>query len=155
MLGISGILHPQTDSYPQKSTASIHGELITLLTEKGFETANVPTTFWEIDENKLLYVAAGKKGGTKFEFYGYTDDETVDLTYNQMVYSTAPEMENSTRESYETSLPGGGKIFTLAKDGLQYLILYKNDTVIYAYSKSSLVEIEEILRKIGYLENKS
>lgn len=146
MKGMSGI------SQPQQTAISIHADLITLLNEKGYETANIPTTYWEIDENKLLHVAAGIKGESKFEFYGYSDGKTVDLVYNQIVYFTAPELEHSERESHETSLPDGNKMFTIIMDGIYYLVMYRNDTVIYAYAPDSLNEINEILTDIGYLK---
>ena len=149
MMGISSISQSQQS---QQTAISIHADLITLLNEKGYETANIPTTYWEIDENKLLHVAAGVKSDSKFEFYGYSDDETVDLVYNQIVYLTAPELENSERESYETALPDGSRMFTIVMDDVWYLVMYRNDTVIYAYSPNSLNEINEILIGIGYLE---
>jgi len=146
MRGISGI------SQSQQTAISIHSDLITLLNEKGYETANIPTTYWEIDENKLLHVAAGVKGDSKFEFYGYSDDETIDLVYNQIVYLIAPELEHSERESHETALPDGNRMFTILIDGVYYLVMYRNDTVIFAYSPNSLNEINEILTDIGYLK---
>ena len=72
--------------------------------------------------------------------------------YNQIVYLTAPELENVERENYETTLPDGNRIFTIAIDGVYYLVMYRNDTVIYAYSPDSLNEINEILVVIGYLK---
>ncbi len=155
MLGIWGLSTSHSYQQPQKSAITVHADLITLLNEKGYETANIPTTFWEIDENKLLHTAAGVKGKSKFEFYGYSDDKTVDLVYNQIVYLTAPEIENSRRENYETTLSGGNKIFTVVKDGMHYLVMYQNDTVIYACSPNSLNEINEILTDLGYLKSKS
>lgn len=83
----------------------------------------------------------------------YSDDETVDLVYNQIVHLTAPELENVERENYETNLPDGNRIFTISIDGVYYLVMYRNDTVIYAYSPDSLNEIKEILTGIGYLKN--
>ncbi len=155
MLGIAGLTQPQRysqDMPSQKTAISIRADLITLLEEKGYETANIPTTYWELDEDKLLHVAAGVKGENKFEFYGYSDGETVDLVYNQIVYLTAPEMEPSERKKHETVLPGGSKMFTFAKNGMHYLVMYQNDTVIYALSTNSFNEINEILMDIGYLK---
>ena len=154
IMGISGISRSHEYQQSQQSAISIHSDLITLLNEKGYETANIPTTYWKIDENKLLHVAAGVKGNNKFEFYGYSDDKTVDLVYNQIVYLTAPELENSERESHETNLPDGNKMFTIVIDGVYYLVMYRNDSVIYAYSPDSLNEINEILTGIGYLKNR-
>ncbi len=150
MIGISSI--SQSQNY-NRSAISIQADLIAILGDKGYETANISTTYWEIDENKLEHIAAGSKGDSKFEFYGYSDDETVDLVYNRIVYLTAPDLDNSERQSHETSLSDGGKMFTAAIDNVYYLVLYKNDTVIYAYSPDSLSEINEILSKIGYLKN--
>ena len=156
MMQIAGVTQSQQQqSHQSQQTAIVtHGDLITLLNEKGYETANISTTYWKIDENKLLHVAAGVKDDNKFEFYGYSDDKTVDLVYNQIVYLTAPELENSERESHETNLPDGNKMFTIVIDGVYYLVMYRNDSVIYAYSPDSLNEINEILTGIGYLKNR-
>ena len=153
MSGISGLSSSQQYQPSQQSAISIHADLITLLNEKGYETANIPTTYWEIDEHKLLHVAAGVKGNSKFEFYGYSDAETVDLVYNQIVHLTVPELENAELERHETTLPGGNKIFTISIDGINYLVMYRSDTVIYAYSPDSLNEINDILTNIGYLNH--
>ena len=153
MTGISGISQPQQHLPSQQTAILNHSELIALLNEKGYETANIPTTYWEINESKLLNVAAGVKGDSKFEFYEYSDDETVDLVYNQIVYLTAPELENVERENYETTLSDGNRVFTILIDDVYYLVMYRNDTVVYAYSPDSLNEIKEILTGIGYLKN--
>lgn len=150
MMGILGISH----SNQNQSAISIRADLITILNEKGYETANVPTTYWELDENKLEHIAAGVKGNSKFEFYGYSDDETVDFVYNQIIYLTVGDMENTEKENHETTLPNGNKIFAVKIDDVYYLVMYQNDTVIYAYSPDSLNEINEILTEIGYLKSK-
>lgn len=150
MMGILGISH----SDQNQSAISIRADLITILNEKDYETSNIPTTYWELDENKLEHIAAGVKGNSKFEFYGYSDDETVDLVYNQIIYFTVGEMENTEIASHETTLPNGNKMFTAKNDGVYYLVMYQNDTVIYAYSPDSLNEINEILTEIGYLKSR-
>ena len=150
MAGISDL--SQNGASRQQTAIEVHSKLITLLNEKGYETANIPTTYWAIDESKLLHVAAGVKDGSKFEYYGYSDDETVDLVYNQILYMTAPELEESERKSHETALSDGNRMFTIEIDGVNYLVMYKNDTVIYAYSNNSLQETREILESIGYLK---
>lgn len=154
MAGTAGIVHSEQMQKFSQSAISIQAELITVLNEKGYETANVPTTYWEFDENKLEHIAAGVKGDGRFEFYGYSDGETVDLVYNQIVYCTAPDMENAERENHEVLLPDGNRMFTALIDEVYYLVMYRNDTVIYAYSSDSLGEINEILAEIGYLKNR-
>ena len=146
-----------TQSQQQQSQQSrqaaiiIHGDLITLLNGKGYETANIQTTYWDIGEDKLLHVAAGIKGNSKFEFYGYSDDKTVDLVYDQIVYQITMDLDLSEGESYETSFSDGNKMFAIVMEGVYYLVMYKNDTVIYAYAPDSLDEINEILIDIGYM----
>ena len=154
MMGISGISQSRQYQKSQQTAIAIHADLITLLNEKGYETANIPATYWKLDEHKLLHVAAGDKGDSKFEFYGYSDDENVDLVYSKIVYLTAPDITDSERESHETDLPDGSRMFTIVIDGVYYLVMYRNDTVIYAYSPDSLNEINEILAGIGYLKNR-
>lgn len=85
------------------------------------------------------------------ECYRYADDKTVDLVYNQISYETAPDLEPRARESHETALSGGGKMFTIVADGVYYLVLFRGDTLIYACSPDSLTEINEILAETGYL----
>lgn len=148
MLGILGISH----SNQNRNAISIRADLITILNKKDYETSNVPTTYWELDENKLEHIAAGVKGNSKFEFYGYSDGETVDLVYNRIIYFAVGEMANTEIASHETTLPNGNKMFTVKNDGVYYLVMYQNDTVIYAYSPDSLNEINEILTEIGYLK---
>lgn len=150
MMGILGISH----SNQNQSAISTRANLITILNEKGYETSNVSTTYWKLDENKLEHIAAGVKGNSRFEFYGYSDDETVDLVYNRIVYYIAADMKISEKESHETTLPNGNKMFTVKADDVYYLVMYQNDTVIYAYSPVSLNEINEILTEIGYLNNR-
>lgn len=45
-------------------------------------------------------------------------------------------------------------MFTAVIDRIYYLVVYQNDTVIYAYSQDDLSEINEILTEIGYLRNR-
>lgn len=136
------------------SAISIQADLISILTEKGYTTSNIPTTYWKLDEHKLEHTAAGIKGKNKFEFYGYSDDKTVDLVYNRIVHLTAPNLENSEKEKHETTLSDGNKMFTIEIDNIYYFVMYRNDTVIYAYSPDSLNDINEILTEIGYSKNK-
>lgn len=129
-------------------------EAAVVLNERGYETANIPVTYWELDENKLMYVCAGVKGENKFEFYEYSDDETTDLVYNQISYRISPDMEPSEREKHETELPDGNKMFTAVVDGVYHLVMYQGNTVVYAYSPDSLDEINDILIQIGYLKSR-
>ena len=122
-----------------------------ILQEKGYETADVSLTYGRIDRNKLTRAIAGAKGGSRVECYRYADDKTVDLVYNQISYETAPDLEPRARESHETALSGGGKMFTIVADGVYYLVLFRGDTLIYACSPDSLTEINEILAETGYL----
>ena len=87
-----------------------HGDVITVLSEKGFETANIPTTFWSYDENKLANVCAGVKDDTRFEFYEYTDSETTDLVYKSIVIDITQDMEPSERAEHETELLDSSKM---------------------------------------------
>lgn len=154
MLGIAGIFRSNQGQKTYQSAISTQASLITILNEKGYETANISTTYWEFDENKLEHIAAGVKDNGKFEFYGYSDVETVESVYNQIVSNIAPNFEISERKNHETSLTGKGKMFTAVIDGVYYLVTYQNDTVIYAYSQDNLYEINEILTAIGYLRNR-
>lgn len=125
----------------------------TVLTKRNFETANIPTTYWYYDEDKLLNVCAGVKDGIKFEYYEYSNSETTDLVYNSITYSVSTDMEPSEREGCETKLPDGNKIFTALIDGVYQLCIYKDNTVVYAYSESGLDEINSILYELGYLQS--
>lgn len=130
-----------------------YNDVKTVLTERGFETANMPTTYWEIDEAKLMYVCAGVKGDVKFEFYEYSDSETTDSVYNQIVNDVAQNMEPNELEKHEMPLSDGNKMFAVKIDGVYYCVAYKNNTAVYAYSPESLDEINGILAEIGYLKS--
>lgn len=139
---------------PSYSNSISREDVDSVLKEKGYETHEVPVTYWELDENKLMYVCAGVKGESKFEFYEYSDDETTDLVYNQISSRVSPDMEPSERGSHETELSSGNKMFTAVVDGMYHLVLYQGNTVIYAYSPDSLDEINDILMQIGYLKSR-
>lgn len=139
---------------PNYSNSISREDVDTVLKEKGYETYEIPVTYWELDENKLMYVCAGVKGDSKFEYYEYSDGETTDLVYNQISYNVSPDMEPSERKSHETELSDGNKMFTAAVGGMYYLVLYQGNTVIYAYSPDSLDEINDILMQIGYLKSR-
>jgi hypothetical protein len=140
--------------YSNHSDSISRDEAAIVLHERGYETYEIPVTYWELDENKLMYVCAGVKGEDKFEFYEYSDVETTDLVYNQISYRVSPDMEPSEREKHETELPGGNKMFTAVVDGVYHLVMYQGNTVVYAYSPDSLDEINDILIQIGYLKNR-
>ena len=131
-----------------------HQDVNTVLNERGFETANTPTTFWFYDENKLENVCAGVKGGARFEFYEYMDGESTDLVYNSIMTGVAQDMEPDERAQHETVLPGGNKMFAAAAGGVYHLVLYQGNTVVYACSPGTLTEINDILFAIGYLKEK-
>lgn len=139
---------------PTYSNSISREDVDAVLKEKGYETYEIPVTYWELDENKLMYVCAGIKGDSKFEYYEYSDGETTDLVYNQISYSVSPDIEPSEQEKHETELPGGNKMFTTVVDGVYHLVMYQEDTVIYAYSPDSLDEINDILMQIGYLKSR-
>lgn len=122
----------------------------TILSERGFETANIPTTYWFIDESKLRYVVSGIKENTAFEFYEYTDGETTDGVYNSISYDISQDLEPIERESYETELQNGGKIFSFIEGEIHSVVMYKDNIVIYAYSSQEQNEIQDILTELGY-----
>lgn len=154
-LGIAGVLSNIQSISGGKEVADTKSisfdDVNTVLLEKGFETANVPTTYWFYDENKLVNVTAGIKGNIKFEFYEYTDGETTDGVYNSISYNISQGMEFSGRTEHETDLAGGGKMFTVTQNRVYSLVLYKNNTVIYAHSPKTSNKIHEVLTQIGYL----
>lgn len=149
-LGIASIGTQRKTAQPEQISLQ---DVNTVLVNKGYETANIPTTYWFYDESKLVNVCAGVKGENKFEFYEYTDGETVDGVYDRILASISQDMEPAERESHETTLPGGCKMFTAILNGIYQLVLYQNDTVVYAHSPDSFDEINDILMELGYLQN--
>lgn len=119
--------------------------------EAGFETANIPTTYWRYEEQKLGNVVSGLKDGAGFEYYEYYDDETVDLVYNQICSDIAPEMTAQPREEWSQSLPNGGERCTLTRDGVTYDVLYWGNTVVYAYAPEGSEEITDLLVELNYI----
>lgn len=127
-------------------------DMHTVLHQRGFETANIPTTYWFYDEDKLKNVISGKKGETSFEFYEYSDGETTDSVYSRIADNILQDMELSQRAQYETELPGRNKMFAVTQNGVYRLTMYKSNTVIYAYSTQTSDETHDILVQIGYIE---
>lgn len=122
------------------------------VSDAGFETANIPTTYWRYEEQKLGNVVSGLKDGAGFEYYEYYDDETVDLVYNQICSDIAPEMTAQPREEWSQSLPNGGERCTLTRDGVTYDVLYWGNTVVYAHAPEGSEEITDLLVKLRYIE---
>lgn len=121
------------------------------VSDAGFETANIPTTYWMYEEKKLGNVVSGLKDGAGFEYYEYYDDETVDLVYNQICSDIAPEMTDQPREEWSQSLPDGGERCTLTRDGVTYDVLYWGNTVVYAYAPEGSEEITDLLVELNYI----
>ena len=121
------------------------------VSDAGFETANIPTTYWMYEEKKLGNVVSGLKDGAGFEYYEYYDDETVDLVYNQICSDIAPEMTAQPREEWSQSLPNGGERCTLTRDGVTYEVLYWGNTVVYAYAPEGSEEITDLLVELNYI----
>ena len=97
------------------------------VSDAGFETANIPTTYWRYE------------------------DETVDLVYNQICSDIAPEMTAQPREEWSQSLPNGGERCTLTRDGVTYEVLYWGNTVVYAYAPEGSEEITDLLVELNYI----
>ena len=119
-----------------------------VLENRGFETANIATTYWSYDQEKLMYVAPGIKEDIRFEFYEYSNDETIEDVYYQIIEDIT---SNSAEESHEQDLSGGGKLFTVNQDNVLSVVLYQGETLVYACSLDTSHEIEEILDEIGYI----
>lgn len=136
----------------QQRVAPDFYDVHTVVTEAGFETANIPTTYWMYEEKKLGNVVSGLKDGAGFEYYEYYDDETVDLVYNQICSDIAPEMTDQPREEWSQSLPDGGERCTLTRDGVTYDVLYWGNTVVYAHAPEGSEEITDLLVKLRYIE---
>lgn len=153
-VGIAGIARSNMSQPCQDRNAiATQATLIPLLEDHGYETANVPTTYWQLDADKLEHVAAGVKEGSKFEFYGYTDGDTVEGVYEQILQAIAPTLSPTERKQHETALSGGGRICTMELDGTQYLVLCQNDTVVYAHTheEPEWTALREILASVGYM----
>lgn len=128
------------------------GTVETALKQKDYETYEIPVTYWEYDEEKLVDVRAGIKDGSKFEFYDYSNGDTVDGVYNRIVYNLTADWESADRDAHQMDMPDGGKRFHAIIDGVHQLCVYRDDVLIYAYSADGLKEINEILREIGFAE---
>ena len=57
-------------------------------------------------------------------------------------------MEPGEREKYETNLQGDGKIFNLTENGVNSIVLYKENIIIYAHSPEGKSEIQDILEEL-------
>lgn len=128
-----------------------HLEVRELLEQRGFDTVDMPTSYWFFDENKLMYVASGKKDTSKIEFYEYRDDKTTDGVYNRISYDFNQNLELKDRAKYERKLKHGGKVFEMAISGTYKMVAFKDNTVVYGSSlEQDCNEILKIVEEMGY-----
>lgn len=156
MFAVASIVqnHYKVANSPSQEISSFeinHIVVNTAVSKRGFETANIPTTFWQYDEDKLRNVISGIKDGSAFEYYEYSDGDSVEFVFNQISYSISENIEPSEHEKYISELDGGGKIFVLRENGVLSIVLYKENTAVYAYSPEDSDEIEDILSELGYI----
>lgn len=122
-----------------------------VLNTYGFETGTGVTSFWEFDQNKLTYEIYGDKDSAVFEYYEYTDSATVNTVYDRIIESIWPGMEQEERAAHERALPRGGKMFDLTDEyNSRYIVLYQENTVIYALFMQNTDEIDQILIDLSY-----
>ncbi len=153
-LGAAGILQSsgEASGVPQISAAetadfyTVHS----VLSKRGFETANIPTTYWTLDEDKLVNVVSGRKDDMAFEFYEYTDGDTTETVFNRIVSDVSGEGDSDGGKKQESALEGGGKIYTTTDKGTFTVVLYKENTVVYAHSPEKSDEIQSVLAELGY-----
>lgn len=136
----------------QQSVAPDFYDVHEAVSDAGFETANIPTTYWRYEEQKLGNVVSGLKDEAGFEYYEYSDDETVDLVYNQICSDIAPEVTAQPREEWSQALSHGGEEFTLTRDGVTYYVLYWGNTVVYAHAPEGSQEITDLLVELHYIQ---
>ena len=128
-----------------------HEEVKELLVNEGFNTEDMKTSYWYLEENKLMFVAAGEKDKCKIEFYQYNDGETTNGVYNTISYNFNQDLEFKERENYEKELENGGKIFEMDVDGKYNVVAFKDNTVVYGYCQAKDKSIvKEIVEEIGY-----
>ena len=139
---------------PSYSSSISRENVNAVLKEKGYETAEIPVTYWDIDENKLMYVCAGVKGDSANLNIMNIIMAKQSISYTIRFHTTFRRIWNQRSEKkHETELSNDNKMFTIAVDGVYYLVLYQGNMLIYAYSPESLDEINDILIKLGYLNS--
>lgn len=128
-----------------------HLEVRELLEQRGFDTVDMSTSYWFFDENKLMYVASGKKETSKIEFYEYRDDKTTDGVYNRISYDFNQNLESKDRAKYERKLKHGGKVFEMTISGTYKVVAFKDNTVVYGSGlEQDCNEILKIVEEMGY-----
>lgn len=143
---------PASDAFSSNNAPDFHS-VHTVLSNRKFETANRPTTYWFYGKNKLSNVVSGVKNDIFFEFYEYTDGETTDSVYNRISYDLSPDMEPDERDRLSVVLPcKSGKLFTLKENGILSIVAFWDNTVVYAHSPETSTEIEDILFELGYCQ---
>ena len=122
------------------------------MTDAGFETSSLFTTYggyqWEELENKL----SGFKGDNSFEYYQYTGGAVAEQVYNQICYNINPEMESQQWNELSQSLPNDVEMFTLTRNHTNYYVLWWKNTVVYAYAPEGSEEITNLLAELHYIE---
>lgn len=158
MLGLAGIAPMPTYKGSAQHTHPLTVSRETMhdvLQDNGFETVEIPVTYWYLEENNLVSVCAGIKDDVKFEYYDYHNGEAAENVYKQIAEKIAPDMKAAERESCETLLSDSGKMFSGVFSDTFQVCLYREDTLIYACcpaaSPRRLDEINLLLYEIGYL----
>ena len=149
---VKGAIGPMNASKNVESQKLMdHEEVKELLVNEGFNTEDMKTSYWYLEENKLMFVAAGEKDKCKIEFYQYNDGETTNGVYNTISYNFNQDLEFKERENYEKELENGGKIFEMDVDGKYNVVAFKDNTVVYGYCQAKDKSIvKEIVEEIGY-----
>ena len=60
------------------------------------------------------------------------------------------ESDSDGGKKQESALEGGGKIYTTTDKGTFTVVLYKENTVVYAHSPEKSDEIQSVLAELGY-----
>ena len=76
----------------------------------------------------------------------------MDLVFNQISYDLSKDMEPDERDQHITELSDGYKIFNYTENGMDYVVMYKENTLIYAYAPQTSSQVQYILIMLGYLE---
>lgn len=127
-----------------------YNTVIEALASENYDIESRAVSYKFIDTQKLKCSACGIKDDIVFEFYQYTDDETVDLVYDQLCFNV---LRCANSDNYEeTDISYNGKMFTFSNEGITYIVVYKNNTVVFSFEPEGSDEIINLLYKIGYLE---
>lgn len=135
-------------TYEESQNKISHDNFIKVLEENGFTTREIPVTYWQIREDDLMFVSAGIKDNTKFEYYEYSQGINTESVFDEIANAVCDAENFEYNQSY-TESSDGAYVVEIEKDDKYSVVINKFGKIIYAYSDEKDDNITDILNQLG------